>query len=107
MGPGSKTPPTADQAQLLEAHGIDPSDRLVPPAAKAQAEFVGKIFGRLLHPVLGIDFLPSDNWIMDVNPGPATPTFAKCWPQEGAGLKETNVRFRLAALATLKAVEQP
>lgn len=105
MGPGKTTKLTSQQEHILEAHNIDPIERGVPEDVSESAHFAGATFGRLLHPVLGLDFLPDgttrQNWLIDINPGPGVKTFTQCWPEQGADLRPNIVRQRLAALATI------
>lgn len=104
IGSGSRTEFTVPQRRILESHHIDPDNPEIPAEAARCARFVGKTFGRFLHPVLGIDFLPNDYWLIDINPNPSTIPYAACWPEKGADLRRNTVRLRLAAIATFAAM---
>lgn len=105
MGENRRKTTVAEEV-ILEAHGIDPENPMLPERISEPAMSVARKVGRIASLVSGIDFLDDEQlttaWFLEHNPLPGTSTWNACW-NAGQSTDQAIREMHDAALNTLVA----
>jgi len=101
----NRAPLREHEAEILEAHNIDPSNVRPPTRLVETAEFIGSVVGRETHLLLGIDAV--NDLYAETNVSPGGGVYAACHMRGGGSMLERYVTMRKHVLANMAQTHNP